>query len=70
MKKEIKSDNLYISSESIVPMLEALRNNQRILQSLQPDKEVSKISESKIKSDDILSEEKSKTELIENEGRN
>ena len=70
VKKEIKSENLDISSESIVPMLEALRNNQQILQSIQPDEEVSKISESKIKANDILSEEKSETELLENEDSN
>lgn len=70
VKKEIKSENLDISSESILPMLEALRNNQRILQSVQPDEEVSKISESKIKANDILSEEKSEMELIENEDSN
>ena len=70
VKKEIKSENLDISSESIMPMLEALRNNQRILQSVQPDEEVSKISESKIKANDILSEEKSEMELIENEDSN
>ena len=70
VKKEIKSENLDISSESILPMLEALRNNQRILQSIQPDEEVSKISESKIKVNDILSEEKSEMELIENEDSN
>ena len=67
VKKEIKSENLDISSESIMPMLEALRNNQQILQTVQPNKEVSKISESKIKANDILSEEKSEMELIENE---
>ena len=70
VKKEIKSENLDISSESILPMLDALRNNQRILQSIQPDEEVSKISESKIKANDILSEEKSETKLIENEDSN
>ena len=70
VKKEIKSENLDISSESILPMLDALRNNQRILQSIQPDEEVSKISESKIKVNDILSEEKSEMELIENEDSN
>ena len=70
VKKEIKSENLDISSESIMPMLEALRNNQQILQSIQPDEEVSKISESKIKANDILSEEKSETELLENEDSN
>ena len=70
VKKEIKSENLDISSESILPMLEALRNNQRILQSIQPDEEVSKISKSKIKANDILSEEKSEMELIENEDSN
>ena len=70
VKKEIKSENLNISSKSIVPMLEALRNNQRILQSVQPDEEVSKRSESKIKANDILSEEKSEMELIENEDSN
>ena len=70
VKKEIKSENLDISSESIVPMLEALRNNQQILQSVQPDKEVSKISESKMEANDILSEEKSEMELTENEDSN
>ena len=70
VKKEIKSENLDISSESIMPMLEALRNNQQILQTVQPNKEVSKISESKIKANDILSEEKSEMELIENEDSN
>ena len=70
VKKEIKSENLDISAESILPMLDALRNNQRILQSIQPDEEVSKISESKIKVNDILSEEKSEMELIENEDSN
>ena len=70
VKKEIKSENLNISSESILPMLEALRNNQQILQTVQPNKEVSKISESKIKANDILSEEKSEMELIENEDSN
>ena len=70
VKKEIKSENLDISSESILPMLEALRNNQQILQTVQPNKEVSKISESKIKANDILSEEKSEMELIENEDSN
>jgi len=70
VKKEIKSENLDISSESILPMLEALRNNQRILQSVQPDEKVSKISESKMKANDILSEEKSEMELTENENSN
>ena len=48
VKKEIKSENLNISSASIMPLLEVLRNNRQI-------------EESKNKTEEIISKENQKT---------
>lgn len=48
VKKEIKSENLNVSSESIMPLLEVLRNNRQTVN----------------KTDEIISKENPKTENV------
>ena len=57
VKREIKNENLNVSTGSILPMLEALRNNQ------QPANGIVSVDEASTQANDLISDADEKTKL-------
>ena len=64
MKKEIKSENLNVSSASIMPLLEVLRNNRQIENGESVNKTAEIISKENPKTRNVASQLDSISEII------
>ena len=67
MKKEIKSENLNVSSASIMPLLEVLRNNRQIEESVNKTAEI--ISNEKPKTGNVASQLDSISDVVKSWGK-